>query len=412
MNWFPIKTTTSCQLKWLWSTVFLNSGVTRSCHRTAESELTASNFHDFHNTEIKIQDRRAMLDGQWPETNCGYCKDIEDLGGTSDRIRHLSIPYRLPQELRNDPKAVIVSPTLLEVYFDNTCNLGCLYCTPKFSSFIEAENHKHGDFAKHNIILKNPEKKFNSLINEFWAWFPKGYPTLGRLHILGGEPFYQTHLDQLLSMIEQHPNPHCELNFVSNLMISSARLSDIVTRLNHLKSLKAIKRVDITCSIDCWGPQQHYVRWPLDLDKWQTNFETLLRDTDFYLNINQTISPLTIKTMPELLQHLATWRRQRHVGHWFSEVNPGPNYLKPHILGAEIFEQDFAQILDLMPTDTKENDLAHQYMLGIFNRIRQHTPDPDQIRDMFVFLEEKDRRRGTDWRSVFPWLKGFENYVV
>jgi hypothetical protein len=409
---FPIKTATSCQLKWIWSTLFLNTGITRSCHRTAESELTAENFHDFHNTDLKIQDRRDMLNGHWPEKHCGYCKNIEDIGGVSDRIRHLSVPYQMPQELRMDSAAVVVSPTVLEVYFNNTCNLGCLYCTPKFSSFIESENNKHGDFEKYDITLRNPEKKFKTLVEKFWQWFPDGFPKLARLNVLGGEPFYQAEVDTLLSMIEQYPNPQCELNFVTNLMISQSRLSDIMEKLHSLKSRRMIRRVDITCSIDCWGPEQQYVRWPLDLDQWQQNFETLLGHDDLYLSINQTISTLTIKTMPQLLDRLYTWRSKRHVGHWFSEVNPGPEYLKPHILGSDIFEQDFQQITSMMPTDTEENALAHQYMSGIFDRIRTHKPDPIQIRNMFVFLEEKDRRRGTDWRGIFPWLKDFEHHVV
>jgi MoaA/NifB/PqqE/SkfB family radical SAM enzyme len=29
---------------------------------------------------------------------------------------------------------VHVTPRILEVYFDNTCNLKCLYCGPHFSS--------------------------------------------------------------------------------------------------------------------------------------------------------------------------------------------------------------------------------------------------------------------------------------
>ena len=30
---FPIKTKTACQYKWTWSTVFLSTGTSSSCHR-------------------------------------------------------------------------------------------------------------------------------------------------------------------------------------------------------------------------------------------------------------------------------------------------------------------------------------------------------------------------------------------
>ena len=78
-KYFPIKTATSCQLKWNWSTLFLNTGITASCHRTGKSEINAENFKNFHNTPVKLADRTNMLQGKWPEESCKYCKDIEDV---------------------------------------------------------------------------------------------------------------------------------------------------------------------------------------------------------------------------------------------------------------------------------------------------------------------------------------------
>ena len=36
----------------------------------------------------------------------------------------------------------------------------------------------------------------------------------------------------------------------------------------------------------------------------------------------------------------------------------------------------------------------------------------DEIKKLIVYLDEKDRRRGTNWETVFPWLKEYQNYVV
>lgn len=402
---------TFCKLKWAWSTLYLNSGVTRSCHRTAESVLSKQQFADFHNTPIKLQDRRDMLAGVWPEKNCGYCRDIEQAGGTSDRIRQASLPYRMPSELEQNTQAIAVSPTLVEVYFNNTCNLGCLYCGPRLSSFIAAENQRHGAFEKSGVTLLRPDFHFQDLVPEFWKWFPNGFPKLARLNVLGGEPFLQSELDHLIELIAQHPNAECELNIVTNLMISTDRLQNYITKFRRLVDNEYLSRIDITCSIDCWGAEQEYVRWGLQLDQWETNFKTLLSIPDFYININQTISPLTIKTMPALLSRLAEWRESHQVGHWFSAVSPGPDYLKPHILGHRIFDDDIEAILNLMPADNEENRMAYSYMQGIFNRIPQQS-DPDLIKQMFVYLNEKDRRRGTNWRAIFPWLEEFDSRVV
>ena len=41
-----------------------------------------------------------------------------------------------------------VTPRLLEVYFSNLCNMSCTYCSAKFSSVIQHENEKFGEFTK------------------------------------------------------------------------------------------------------------------------------------------------------------------------------------------------------------------------------------------------------------------------
>jgi len=405
---FPIQTKTSCQLKWVWSTLYLNAGKSLSCHRTGETILTEENFNNFHNTPVLLEDRKNMLVGKWPEQSCSYCRHIEEQGGTSDRMRQWSIPYKIPKELQENPTEISVTPTLLEVYFSNVCNMGCLYCTADSSSVIEAENRKFGDFVSGNIKLINKTNQYKNLVPYFWNWLDKNGQHISRLHILGGEPFFQKDFDELLEYLHLNPMPDCELNIITNLKVSKSKLTNIIESLKSLLKKRHIKRIDITCSIDCWGPQQEYVRYGMNLIEWENNFNYLLEHKWLTLNINQTISPLTIKTMPALLKKLQEWRKKRKIGHWFSGVTPQPEYLKLHVLGGEIFKQDFEEILSLMPSDTDEDKLAKEYMDGIYKETCSTGIIPELVNDLFVFLNEKDRRRNTNWREIFPWLLDFE----
>jgi hypothetical protein len=122
-KYFPIKTETACRLKWAWSSLYLNSGVTGSCHRASISNLTTENVFNFHNTERKLIDRQAMLDGKWPGHGCEYCRDTELAGGYSDRQYQIDIPGVYPKELDIDPTKIQVEPVLLDVFFNNICNL-------------------------------------------------------------------------------------------------------------------------------------------------------------------------------------------------------------------------------------------------------------------------------------------------
>ena len=413
-KFFPIKTDTACQLKWNWSTLYLYKGRTASCHRTGDDQVSLDAFDTFHNTEKKQQERQLMLQGKWPVDSCGYCKDIEVDGGFSDRMLHLNVPDKSPPELETDPTAVVISPTILEIFFNNTCNLACLYCIPELSSQISQENRKHGTFTKNGVILdvEDADPDYQQRLDKFWIWMRKNSHTLKRFNVLGGEPFYQREFDQCLDYFENTPHPDLELGIVTNLMIPPARLQKYIDRFKLLLSTRKLGRIDITASIDCTGPEQEYVRHGINVNTWIDNFESLLEHKWLTLNINQTICLLTIKTMPELLTKLSVWREKHKIGHYFSVASPGPSYLIPSILGSDVFLRDFELILDLMPETSEQDKIARQYMASIANTIARSTANKIELKKLETFLTEKDRRRGTNWRLIFPWLEKELEHVV
>ena len=283
---FPIKTATACQLKWNWSTVFLTTEETASCHRTDHHKFDTDQF-DFHNTPTKLNDRTRMLQGLWPERGCGYCRDIESAGGVSDRITNLDFPgMYAPKELDADPASINVTPRILEVYFDNTCNLKCVYCGPYFSSLWDAENIKHGlpAFNKSPNIEQNKQKLFD--------WLKINREHLAVFNILGGEPLYQRELEQCLDFFEQYPAPELKLQMFSNLNARYDYLVKIITRIRRLIDNNCLREFEITASLDCWGPEQEYTRFPLDLTVWQRNFEYLLSQNWINLIVGSTITQI------------------------------------------------------------------------------------------------------------------------
>lgn len=410
-KFFPIKTQTACQLKWSWSTLYLSQGQTASCHRTGWGKLNKENFDQFHNTDKKLQERKDMLLGQWPEHSCHYCRKIEQAGGFSDRNLHLLIPNQYPDELDTDPGAIHIEPSILEVYFNNVCNLSCLYCKPGLSSKINQENIKFGRFDKHGVVLEEDINQSAELIEKFWNWMNRESANLKRLNVLGGEPFYQTEFYKLLDYFENTAHPNLELGIVTNLEIHTTKLKNVCEQFKKLLANKKLKRVDITCSIDCWGAEQEYVRYGLNLSQWEKNFEYLLSQKWITLNINQTISVLTIKTMPTLLLKLQDWRKKRPVGHFFSTVSPGPSYLIPTILGKDVFQSDFDQIISYMPENDNQLKTAKSYMQGIELELAQSKVNVSELFKLQIFLNEKDRRRGTNWKTTFPWLLEFCNQI-
>ena len=393
---FPINTATACQLKWNWSTIFLTTEQTASCHRTNHHHFDTETFN-FHNTPNKLDDRQRMLQGSWPQKGCDYCKNIESAGGQSDRLTNLDFPgIHAPPELDTNPQAVWVTPRILEVYFDNTCNLKCLYCGPHFSSLWDAENVRFGlkPFAKSSNIEQNKQKIF--------AWLREHGHSLTVFNILGGEPLYQSELDQCIDLFDQHPAPELKLQIFTNLNCKLSHLQKTVEKIKHLIDQNKLREFEITASLDCWGEPQQYVRYPLDLENWEKNFEYLLTQPWINLIISSTVTPLTVKTLPDLLEKINRWNQTRPVWHYQNSVN-SPDYMFIDMFG-DIFSKDFERALELKPNNTPEQQASREYLAGIAQQSASRQPDVGKITTLFDFLHQMDLRRGTDWSRTFPWL--------
>ena len=411
---FPIKTETSCQLKWTWSTIHLYTGETNSCHRVATTKIDPNHFERFHNTEKKLSDRTLMLNGEWPQGGCEYCANIERAGGKSDRQFQIEIPNLAPPELDLNPTAVEVTPRIVEVYLDNVCNMSCIYCEDKFSSRIQQENLHYGDFRRNTLEIKNVSNKideFELMSFKFWQWMEDNYSSLRRLHVLGGEPFFQSQFETCLLFLEQHSNPELEFNVVSNLKVSRAKLEQFLERTKALLKQRRIKRFDLTCSIDCWGAEQEYIRHGINMQEWQSNFEYLIGQRWITLNINQTITGLGIKSMIDLIKFINQHRQHREIGHYFMSCNNKP-HLDPGIFGAGFFDKDLDLVLREMPQDTWQHKHAWSLMSGLKSEFNTHQRNTEQIENLLHFLNEIDRRRGLNWRTSFPWLIEEFKHVV
>ena len=74
-KWFPIQSDGACLLKWAWSSLYLWTGTSSSCHRV--KNVKVDNIENFHNTPEVITDREKMLKGEWPGRGCESCRDQE-----------------------------------------------------------------------------------------------------------------------------------------------------------------------------------------------------------------------------------------------------------------------------------------------------------------------------------------------
>ncbi len=426
-TYFPIKSNTACLLKWSWSTIFLQSGTSSSCHRVVKHAIDPDQFQNFHNLPEKLQARSMMLQGKWPGAGCEYCQDIEHAGGISDRVSHLQEPHHqhlVPPELLSDPSAVAVTPTILEVYFRNTCNMACVYCGPHFSSKWVDENRKYGSLYdksratyQFSVAEEYQNPYYEKMLQDLWTYIKTGDTAkkIQRFHILGGEPFLLDELDQSIEIWGQHGHADLVINIISNINIPHAKFVSSIDKFQLLANNKKIKQLNLTASLDCWGPEQEYARFGLDLELWEKNFQYLLNKSWISVSINSAISALTIKTMPALLEKISHWntyqqdvvdsagnRWPNKIWHSFNTSGMQDN---PYIFDSSIFRADFEKILQLMPVHSAGHLANKQIMEGIAKRSSQSVGDYEKIHELKNYLTALDRRRGTNWSQTFPWLE-------
>jgi hypothetical protein len=413
---FPIKNDPACLLKWGWSSVYLNSGTTSSCHRTKKHIIDPDNFQEFHNHPEKIKERQLMLKGQWPGNGCEYCKKTEEAGGLSDRQFQLQVqkdPGLTAPELNVNEKETQVTPTMLEVYFNNTCNMACVYCGPHFSSLWEAEDKKFGviedEYTKYTYSVKNSQhnQHYDKMCSDLWKYLETQdrYKILKRYHILGGEPFLMKELDDSIEFWSIHANPDLVFSLITNLNIPHKLFLSYMDRFQSLVESGKIWKLQITGSLDCWGPEQEYARYGLDLKQWQQNFEYLLDKKWVTLSINSALSALTIKKLPELIEKINEWNTARAgLEPIILSFNWTQRDDNPMIFGPGVFDKPLEKALQCLQVNSEYAQNVYDSLEGILKTINTQQKNPDKILKLKKYLDLLDARRGTDWKQIFPWL--------
>ena len=422
---FPIKKSPACTLKWSASTIWIQNGTTASCYSASISNTKS--LKNFHNTPEKIRDRTKMLQGEWPGHGCQKCQYREQAGHESDRTLHNRKTKHYAPELDHNPEAVEVTPSMLEVYFSNECNMKCISCSEVLSSQWAKENREHGRFEFGTIKLgpgltfketvqendkgvwDYSEEKINKQVQkqrlaEFWQWMKNNHLSLKRLNILGGEPFYQKNIKDLIEFYKHNPNPELQFSVTSNLNIDREKFDWYIDKFVFLAGNNNIKNLQIVASIDNLGISAGYVRHGLDILKWYNNFNILCNTPNIEMGVNSCITALTIPEFKNLVEMINNSRKQFNKDIWWSmepvTQSPTSPFLHPKVFGHLLNDFYDAILQEMDPTQS-------EYALfdGWQKQWRILEPDIDMMKHTVILLNEMDRRRNTVWQDAFPEIR-------
>jgi organic radical activating enzyme len=441
---------TMCMAKWLQSTVHLSNGHTHSCHHPSIHKIPLSEIKRkpsaLHNTEYKVEQRKKMLAGERP-AECQYCWNIEDLPGkhVSDRTyKSADKGWSHPklQEVIDSKEGQDIAPSYLEVSFDNTCNMKCMYCTPDVSSKWMEESKQFGhyegtthyvggiEWLKQQDKMPIPQREHNPYVDAFWEWWPELYKSLHTFRITGGEPLLSKQTWRVLEEIKQNPRADLTLAINVNMMAPDALIDKFIQYYNDIAP--NIKEFQVYTSCEAKGVQADYIRTGMEYDKFMANCRKFLSQTGSQSRLSFMIAfnILSLSTFKPFLQDIWEMRRDFNESDAMNRVPMMINYIRwpqfqdvriaPHALKtkylAEIKEYVAANMRDTSPDDRGRFYLEE---LDQVNRLGEYMFEPldlnylsTQHKDFGAFYPEYDRRRNVSFSETFPELNDFLNKCI
>lgn len=431
---------TFCLAKWHHVTLYLQTGETHSCYHPAPHKIDLAelkkNPSALHNTSIKKQERKEMLEGVQTK-GCQYCWNIENMGPDYISDRHIKtasiFTEKRYKQIVDNPWNKNVNPEYIEISFGNECNFKCGYCHPKASSRFYNEIKQYGPVTSvknHRcdidwMDLYEREEK-NPYVDAWWEWWPAARKTLSILRITGGEPLMHTSTWKLLTSLKEDPMPKLELNINSNLGVKPALVDKMIEYVNHLTENKGISRFKLYTSIDTWGPRAEYIRTGLDLKIWERNLDAYLKGTGQPISFMITFNILSVSTFKSLLEKILEWRS---VYNQFNKTDQpqmvrfDTPYLKEplqydmNILPKKEFMKYMKESLKFMEQNvddkdpTKFSEVEFEKFRRVVDYMATTEYDQDKItegqRDFYNWFNELDTRRGTDFVNTFPEMEKF-----
>lgn len=439
-----------CLAKWTQVTLHLQMGQTHSCHHPSSHHVPLHELNidpsALHNTSYKKKQRKLMLEGGKPE-ECDYCWNVEENSTAfSDRVYKSSEPWSAPffDEIKNLSWRENYNPKYVEVAFSNQCNFKCSYCGPSFSSQWIHEIEQHGgyptttkfnnlEYLKSKNMIPYKYSEVNPYVESFWKWWPDLYRDLHTFRITGGEPLLAKDTFKVLDYILDNPNPNKKLNLSinSNLCVPNKLFDEFVLKIKKIIDEDRINEIIVFTSADTWGEQAEYIRNGMVFNMWWDRINLLLNEIPtLTVIVMSTYNALSLPNYETLIKNVYKLKQEYHnpYRYYGSSVILDSSYLRwPQHQTVKILDQSWASIVK---KQAQLMDFYEQIRVGLdgfgftdieiskVNRIYDWmmTTEDDNIintnrKDFKIFVDEHDKRRGTNFIKTFPEFEDFYNKI-
>jgi len=184
-----------CTAPWSGLTIRENGNVKTCCvGRKTLLNLNVDSIDNIEKSTVLAQIRQNMLNGQPDIENCAGCIKQEQTDGYSSLRNHYNTYY-------SEFDANQISLNFIDLRWNNTCNLSCMYCSPMFSSTWA---------DKLNKINLRPVREYQ---DNLLSWILERASHVKEIMLVGGEPLLMKQNYQLLKVLPQD----CRISIITNL---------------------------------------------------------------------------------------------------------------------------------------------------------------------------------------------------
>ena len=405
-----------CIMPWIGLATDASGGIRSCCWMES---ITQDKFmgdpKDYATSDYLKEKKQQFLKGEYPES-CHRCMNDDKKGMQSKRVReNLEWTHKGGDWNSLETQEL----TMIDLRLSNICNLGCVMCGPKSSSFIFKETEKNQENSPiHNWRQFNNVKNLN-LFNPYTDdQIDEIIDIIGpnaRIYCTGGEPSLVKKTTKLLEvLLDKGYNETVKLQFNSNFQTLNQKWFDL---LEHFKG-------DMLPSIDGVNETAEYIRYPCD---WN------LVDTNIRKFIEQCGKTWTIKVMPTV-SSVSIFGFKNMYDWWYNDIRTKYPIVHEAIKNKDrkkamrvqvnnrLISPNFFDIRNL-PDNAKDRARDHiEYILQNYSKYFQigneskYLIDIKKQLDLEPLVDSKlivenldkfDKIRNNSWRKSLPELAEF-----
>jgi MoaA/NifB/PqqE/SkfB family radical SAM enzyme len=280
--------------------------------------------------------------------------------------------------------------------FGNQCNLDCYMChTYDSSTRTKTLNSKEleGQTVMNDSVIRHGNSvkvdSFKGQITDIIDQIVEFAPYIYNLKLIGGEPLVMKQFYQLLdAMVKTGYTDKMYCKFQTNMSVLTQGKYKIEDYIKHFK------KFEFTVSLDGIGKVDEYIRRRSNWDDIVKNIKTLQKYPNVQINVNGTISFLSVLRFDELINWFDENKKL------FNQIN-WSNIRGPAKLCANV-----------LPDDLKK-ELIEKYknFPDIQNVLKEDNNGLSYLDTIDYLLKIDKYYKGTKWESnlfdVFPELKKY-----